>query len=280
MPFQKSEIEYIDDLLGSKLTWRLLRVLVMYPFLSFRLSYLSSRLKTSNKSILRIIRKLTERGLVLGIVGSHERYRINPRMRMTRKIWSIFMSERILRLPKEAIDITLPYFETVKNKTDAFVICECPTLDDAVIFNDRVYVAAVSDRWGIDDISPAPLKLNVSLFTKEQFTKLDNPISQCALLNGIVLRGEDFIFSQLACLKSFPQPYVIDKLDIYSRALSQNGYPDQNIQKRQLEIITNNIHDFETQFDIREDKYAQNTLLDRINYLKTALSKDKHERYI
>lgn len=280
MPYHKVVSQYLDELLGSRLTWRILRVLVMYPFLSFRLSDLASRLQTSNKSILRIIRKLSEKGLVLGTVGRHDRYRINPDIRMARKIWSIFMSERIQRIPQQIIDVIYPYFERIKNKADAFIICEYPLLDDMLIFKDSAYIAIVSDKSSLDDISPVPSGLNINLFTKQKFSRMDDPLVQRALLNGIVLRGEDFVFSLLRSLKSFPQLYIIERLKTYSRALSQNGSLDKELQDRQIEVIEKNIHNFETQLDIREERNNQKQLLDRIDDLQAVVAKNHYGNYL
>lgn len=280
MPHQNSYPEYLDELLGSKLTWRLLRILVMHPFLSFRLTDLAYRLKTSNKSILRIIRKLSEKGLVLGTVGRHDRYRINPDIRMTRKIWSIFMSERIQRIPQQIIDIIFPYFERIKDKTDAFIICEYPSPDGMLIFKDSAHIAIVSDTSSLDDISPIPSGLNINLFTKQRFSHLDNPIAQSALLSGIVLRGEDFVFSLLRSLKSFPHPYIIEKINTYTRALSQAGTLNEELQKQQYELIDKNVHDFETQLDVREERNNQKALLDRIDNLKAVVAKNNYGKHL
>ena len=280
MPYQKVVSQYLDELLGSKLTWRILRILVMHPFLSFRLSDLASRLHTSNKSILRIIRKLSEKDLVLGTVGRHDRYRINPDIRMTRKIWSIFMSERIQRVPQQTVDIIYPYFEKVKDKTDAFIICEYPSPNGMLIFREDAYIAVISDTSSLDDISPIHSGLNINLFTRQRFYRMDDSLAQSALLSGIVLRGEDFVFSLLRSLKSFPQPYIMEKLKIYSRALSQNGSIDKELKDRQIEIIENNIHDFETQLDIREEKNNRKELLDRINDLKAVVANNNYGKYL
>ena len=280
MPYHKVVSQYLDELLGSKLTWRILRILVMHPFLSFRLSDLTSRLQTSNKSVLRIIRKLSEKGLVLGTIGRHDRYRINPDIRMTRKIWSIFMSERIQRVPQQTVDIIYPYFEKVKDKTDAFIICEYPSPNGMLIFREDAYIAVISDTSSLDDISPIHSGLNINLFTRQRFYRMDDSLAQSALLSGIVLRGEDFVFSLLRSLKSFPQPYIMEKLKIYSRALSQNGSIDKELKDRQIEIIENNIHNFETQLDIREERNNQKQLLDRIDDLQAVVAKNHYGNYL
>lgn len=285
MPYQKIDSQYLDELLGSKLTWRLLRVLVMHPFLSFRLTDLASRLKTSNKSILRIIRKLSEKGLVLGAVGKHDRYRINPDIRMTRKIWSIFMSERIQHIPKEIIDVVYPYFERIKDRIEAFIICEYPSPDGMLIFKDTAYkdtayIAIVSDTSSLDDIGPIPSGLNTHLFTKQKFSQLDDPIAQSALLEGIVLHGEDFVFSLLSSLKSFPQLYLIEKTDTYSKALAQADSLTEELQRQQYELIEKNVHDFETQLDIRENRNNQKPLLDRMDNLKAVIAKNSYGKYL
>lgn len=279
MPYQKIDSQYLEELLGSKLTWRLLRILVMHPFLSFRLTDLASRLKTSNKSILRVIRKLSDKGLVLGAVGKHDRYRINPDIRMTRKIWSIFMSERIQRIPQQIIDVIYPYFERIKDKVDAFIICEYLSPDGLLIFRDSGYIAIVSDTFSLHDI-PVPTGLKVFLFTKQKFSQLNDPIAQSALLGGIVLHGEGFIFSILRSLKLFPQLYLIEKMDRYSKALSQANALSEELQKQQYELIEKNVHDFETQLDIRENRNNQKPLLDRMDNLKAVIAKNSYGKYL
>lgn len=280
MPFQESDLEYIDELLGSKLTWRVLRILVMYPFLSFRLTDLASKLKTSNKSILRIIRKLNEKGLTLGAVGRHDRYRINPDVRMTRKIWSIFMSERIRRIPQEIVDAIYPYFERIKYKSDAFIISEYPSPDGMLIFKDKADIVVISDRWSSDDIAPIPYSLNVHLFSKQQFSALNHSLIQNALLSGIVLHGEDFVFSLLKSLRSFPQAYIAEKLDNYSRALSQNSGLDEKLQRRQLELIYKNIHIFESQFGVKDDRSKDRPLSERVEKLRYIVDNKNSLNYV
>lgn len=280
MPYQKSDTECFEELLGSKLIWRLLRVLVMRPTLSFRLTDLVSRLETSNKSVLRVLRKLSAKGLVLGTVGKHERYRINPDIRMTRKIWSIFMSERIMQIDQKRIEIIFPFFERIKNKTEAFIICECPLPKGTSPFEGSASTVIVSDAANLDDIEPIPTGLHVTLFTKQQFCRLDSYISQSALLDGIVLRGEGFVFSLLNSLKSFPQTYIIEKLNACSNALLYNNSLNKELQNQQYEIMDKCIHDFETQFSITAERNNRESFLDRINDIRDVVAKNNNGKYL
>ena len=280
MPRRKLELEYLDDLLGSKMTWRILRVFVMHPFLSFRLTDLASRLQTSNKSILRVIRKLTEKDLVLGAVGSHEKYKINPDMRITRKIWSLFMSERVQRIPEEIMDIVHPYFEKVEGKLDAFIVSEYPSPEGMSIFKDDISVVIVSDALHLNEIKHVPESLDVSFFRKKQFSDVDNPVIRRALLNGVVLKGEEFVFSVLCSLKAFPPAYIAEKLKTYHAALARAKFLSGELQERQRALINKNVHDFETQFGIRERNNAEKSVFDRIDNLKALIAKNNYARYI
>ncbi|MFC1808234.1 hypothetical protein ACFL0T_07735 [Candidatus Omnitrophota bacterium] len=276
---QISDPDYLDELLGSKLTWRLLRVLVMQPFLHFRLSDLASRLKTSNQSILRVVRKLSEKGLVLGTVGHHEKYRINPEIRMTRKIWSIFMSERIQRVPQEAIDIILPYFNMIQGKADAFIICEYPSYERMPIFKDRFSIAVVSDKTDLAHIGPVPSHIDMHLFTKNEFSRLDNTVSQNALFNGVVLQGEEFTFGLLVALTAYPRGYILEKLTIYREALPQIEQLRPELQKHQHDLIDKNIHNFETQLHARDYKNNHKTILERIDRLESTVVSMNSKKY-
>jgi len=280
MAYKRIDSQFLDELLGSRLTWRVLRIMVMHPFLGFHLTDLASRLETSNKSVLRIIRKLIDKGLVLGRVGSHEKYRINPDIRMTRKIWSIFMSERIQRIP-EAIKVSIfPFFEQVKDRTDAFIICEYPSYEGMRIFKDRISIAIASDTLSSKDTAPLSDRLDIHIFPKGEFFDRSNPVIQHAVLSGVVLRGEDFIFSILKSMGSFPHSYISEKIRTYDKVLRQNGIPDEELTRRQLEIIDNNIYIFEAQFDIRDNRDEQKPLLERIDLLKSVVTTNNNGKYL
>jgi len=280
MPYQRIESQYLDELLGSKLTWRVLRVLVMHPFLSFHLSDLAVRLETSNKSILRVMRKLIEQGLVLGRVGSHDLYKINPEMRMARKIWSIFMSERVKRIPEEIMLSIYPYFNKIKDNTDAFIICEYPSSEGMSIFKDSVSLAIVSETPSYFYAETSPSHTNIHAFTKQQFRRQDNPVAQSALLSGIVLRGEDFIFSMLSSLKSFPHSYILGKANVYSNALLQNGTLDKELKERQIELIEDNMHNFEIQLGIKDSRDNGKDLIERMDRLRMVLNNANSAKYV
>jgi predicted nucleotidyltransferase len=200
----------LEDVLGAKVPWRLLRVLLERPYLSFSPTMLATALKTSRASVLRVLRRLMDRSLVLSTDG--QRYRANTEHEMIRRLWSLFILERRMSLQpafKNAIEM---FFKAVEDDVELFIIFGSVARGLATTESD-VDVCVVGQGVEQRRFDFLPYRFEVHTYQRQDLERLADLVILDALLNGIVFKGEEFVCDMLKDLRSFPKEYLLYRLN-------------------------------------------------------------------
>ncbi len=207
---QKSGDFRLEEVLGARVLWRVLRVLLERPFLSFPLTRLAEALRTSRASVLRSIRRLEGASLVIATDG--KLYRANTEQPMVQQLWSLFMLERAWNMQpefKNAVDL---FFKAVEEQVEVFIVFGSVARGLATPRSD-IDVCVVGERAAEKRFDFPPYRFEVHTYDKSGFTALEDLVVLDALLNGIVLKGQAFVFHILKDLRSFPKAYLLYRLN-------------------------------------------------------------------
>jgi len=200
----------LEEVLGARVLWRVLRVLLERPFLSFPLTRLADALQTSRASVLRSIRRLEGASLVIATDG--KLYRANTEQPMVQQLWSLFMLEQAWNMQpefKNAIDL---FFKTVEEQVEVFIVFGSVARGLATPRSD-IDVCVVGEGAAKKRFDFPPYRFEVHTYDKDGFTALEDLVILDALLNGVVLKGQAFVFHILKDLRSFPKAYLLYRLN-------------------------------------------------------------------
>ena len=200
----------LEDVLGAKVPWRLLRVLLERPYLSFSPTTLAATLHTSRASVLRVLRRLMIHSLVLSTNG--QRYRANTEHQMIRRLWSLFMLERRMNLQPSFKNAVEMFFRAVEDEVEVFIVFGSVARGLASAESD-VDVCVVGQGIEGRRFDFLPYRFEVHTYQRQDLENLTDLVVLDALLNGIVLKEEDFVFSILKDLRSFPKTYLLYRLN-------------------------------------------------------------------
>lgn len=203
----------IEKLLGSKVIWKLLRVLLSRPVLGFSLGNLAEELSTSRASISRKLSILESEGLVFPRkIGGQKIYRVNTEKKLIRLVWSILMLERFENIPPKLRSTIELLFQQVKEKVDVFIIFGSVARGMYTPRSD-IDVCVIGEGVREKRFDFLPYRFEIHSYSKDDFRGLTDFVVLDALMNGIVLRGEEFVYDVLKDLKSFPKGYLLYRLD-------------------------------------------------------------------
>lgn len=200
----------LEEVLGARVSWRLFRVLLERPYLSFSPTALAAALGTSRASVLRVLRVLVRHSLVLAMKS--RRYRANIEHAIVQRLWSLFMQERWMNLQppfKNAIEV---FFETVKDKVDVLIVFGSVARGLASPESD-IDICVIGEDVSQYRFDFLPYRFEVHTYQQTDLANLTDLVIFDALLNGIVLKGEDFVFNVLKNLDSFPKVYLLYRLN-------------------------------------------------------------------
>jgi predicted nucleotidyltransferase len=200
----------LEEVLGARVLWRVLRVLLERPFLSFPLTRLAEALHTSRASVLRSIRRLEEASLVITTDG--KLYRANTEQPMVHQLWSLFMLERARNMQPEFKNTIDLFFRVVEEQVEVFIVFGSVARGLATPRSD-IDVCVIGEGAAEKRFDFLPYRFEVHTYDKDGFTALEDLVILDALLNGIVLKGQAFVFHILKDLRSFPKAYLLYRLN-------------------------------------------------------------------
>jgi len=206
--------------LANKNTVRILRLLVMRPYLSFGLSEISAELKISKSNVLRVMNVLVKNLIVIEQKSGRKKvYRINGELELVRDIWHLFMIEMRYNLKPEfrnAIDL---FYNSVKKDVDVFIVfgslahgleTERSDMEDDMKSNIDILIAgkkrAIRRRFDF-----LPYRFELHNYKIEDLEKPRDFLALEAINNGIVYNGE--IFDILKEIRVFPKAYLVYRLE-------------------------------------------------------------------
>lgn len=214
----------LEEVLGAKVPWRLLRVLLERPYLSFSPTALAEALDTSRASVLRVLDRLGEHALIRDLAGG--RYQVNTEHEMTRQLWSLFNLERWINLPppfKNAIDM---FFASVGEAVEVFIVFGSVPKGTATERSD-IDICVVGEEIKERRFDFLPQRFEVHNYQRHELEDLADFVVLDSVLHGIVLKGRYVVFNILKGLRSFPKEYLVYRLkkakQFYRRAAEVEG---------------------------------------------------------
>ena len=214
----------LEGVLGGKVPWRLLRVLLERPYLNFSPTALAEALDTSRASVLRVLETLGEHALIRDLEGG--RYQANTEHELIRQLWSLFNLERRINLQaafKNAIDM---FFSSVRESVEVFIVFGSVSRGMATERSD-IDVCVVGEEIKEHRFDFLPQRFEIHNYQRQELEDVTDFVILDSVLNGIVLKGADFVFDILKDLRAFPKEYLIYRLNkakqFYERAADLEG---------------------------------------------------------
>lgn len=203
----------IEDVLGSKTVWRILRLLVDKPYLGYALSDIAKALKTSTASVLRSIRKLEEEELIVVTkIGGRRIYRANTEQEIIRELWRMFMLEKMRNIQPEYKNAIELLFSKAEKRVEAFIVFGSIARGLAGKESDIDICVVNGEELAKKRFEFLPYRFEIHTHDREGFECLEDFVVLDSLLNGIVFKGADFVFNILKDLRSFPKDYLLYRL--------------------------------------------------------------------
>jgi len=214
----------LEDVLGGKVPWRLLRVLLGRPYLNFSPTALAEALDTSRASVLRVLDNLEEHALTRDLEGG--RYQANTEHELIRQLWALYNLERRINLQpefKNAIDM---FFASVEDAVEVFIVFGSVARGMATERSD-IDVCVVGEEIKEHRFDFLPQRFEIHNYQRQDMEDLADFVVLDSVLNGIVLKGKGFVFDILKGLQAFPKEYLVYRLNkakqFYDRAAELEG---------------------------------------------------------
>lgn len=212
----------IEKILGSKVVWRLLKVLLSRLALGYSPGELAQELNTSRASLSRALSVLQKEGLVVSRkIGGRKIYHVNSEKRLVYLIWPILMLERFENIIPRLRNTIELLFQQVREKVRVFIIFGSVSRG---MYRDGSDIDICVVGKGVREkrFDFLPYRFEVHNYSYEDFKDLSDFVVLDAVMNGIVLKGEEFIYAILKNLKSFPKEYLLYRLDSAKRFITKS----------------------------------------------------------
>lgn len=199
----------LEEVLGTKVPWRVLRILLRRPYLTFTPTALAEGLGTSRASVLRGLKPLVVAGVVRADGG---RYRVNAEQPLAKALWRLFVLERVRNMQPEFGNAVELFFSAVEQQVSVFIVFGSVARGLATAESD-IDIAVVGDGVAERRFDFLPYRFDVHTYTHDQLTQPADFVALDALLNGIPLAGQNFVLDVLKELRFFPRPYLLYRLN-------------------------------------------------------------------
>ncbi len=214
----------LEEILGTKVPWRLLRVLLERPYLNFSPTVLAKALHTSRASVLRVLENLGEYALIRNL--DRGRYQVNTEHEMIQRLWALFMLERRMNLQPAFKNIIEMFFKTVEEKVEIFIVFGSVSRGIATERSD-IDICVIGEPIKEHRFDFLPRRFEVHNYQRQDLKDMTDFVVLDSLLHGIVLKGGDFVYDILKNLQSFPKEYLLYRLNkakqFYQRAEELEG---------------------------------------------------------
>ncbi len=199
----------LEDVIGARVPWRVLRILLRQPYLTFTPTVLAEELGTSRASVLRGLKPLVVAGVVRAGGG---RYRVNAEQPLAKVLWRLFVLERARNMQPEFGNAVALLFSAVEQQVSVFIVFGSVARGLATPKSD-IDIAVVGDGVVERRFDFLPYRFDVHTYTHDQLVQPADFVALDALLNGIPLAGQDFVLEVLKELRFFPRSYLLYRLN-------------------------------------------------------------------
>lgn len=199
----------LEALLGSKVVWGVLRVLLSIPIVQHGPTEIARAMRTSHSSVARALNKLRAAGLCSGRDG---RYRISPEQPIVKYLWLLLQAERYRNLPAELVN----KLELLLAETEGEVCA-------AILFGS--WSRGLADERSDVDVCLLGKGIRSKRFLRQRYSfevhafapnELVEPsrtVVLDALTSGIPIKHAERVYDGAVQLRSFPKSFMLTRLE-------------------------------------------------------------------
>lgn len=198
--------------LATRNTLKVLRHLVLQPYLSWGLTELSLELGISKSNLLRIFKVLRSQNILLEVKSKRKKlYRINSELPLIRNYHQLFMEEKRQNINPEFKNVLDLFYQQIKDEVQLFVLLGSVARGLESPQSDLDILLVPKKPLNIDKYQYLPRRLEVHQYRWEDIEDPVDLVVLEALLHGIVFKGN--VFPIISNLRSFPKAYLIYRLE-------------------------------------------------------------------
>jgi DNA-binding MarR family transcriptional regulator len=201
----------LEDL-AAKNTTKILRHMIMHPYLAWGLSELSSEINVSKSNVFRILKILLENNLIIEYKSGRKKlFRINIELDLIQELWKLYMIEKKYNLPsqfKNAIDLVYNQF---KDEIDVFIVFGSLSQGLSTEKIDMGICIVSPVDLNINRFDFLPYRLEIHQYTWNDLENFTDFVVLDAMINGIVYKGD--IFNLISNMRSFSKDYLLYQLE-------------------------------------------------------------------
>lgn len=202
----------LEDL-ATRNTLKVLRHLILQPYLSWGLTELSLELGVSKSNLLRIFKVLTSHNILLEEKTHRKKlYRINSELPIVKNYYKLFMEEKRQNIAPEFKNVLDLFYQQIKNQVDLFVLMGSVARGLESPHSDLDIIIVPKNTLKLSKYQYLPIRLEVHQYSWEEIVEPVDLVVLEALLYGIVFKGN--VFPILSGLRSFPKSYLIYRLEM------------------------------------------------------------------
>ena len=201
----------LEDL-ATRNTLKVLRHLILQPYLSWGLTELSLELGISKSNLLRIFKVLRSQNILLEVKSKRKKlYRINSELPLIRNYHQLLMEEKRQNINPEFKNVLDLFYQQIKDEVQLFVLLGSVARGLESPQSDLDILLVPKKPLNIDKYQYLPRRLEVHQYRWEDIEDPVDLVVLEALLHGIVFKGN--VFPIISNLRSFPKAYLIYRLE-------------------------------------------------------------------
>lgn len=198
--------------LAAKNTTKILRHMVLHPYLAWGLSELSSEINVSKSNVSRILKVLLENNLIIEYKSGRKKlFRINSELDLVQEMWKLYMIEKKYNLPPQFKNTLDLLYNQLKNEIDVFILFGSVSQGLSTERSDIDICIVAPDDLNINRFDFLPYRFEIHQYTWTDLENFTDFVVLDAMMNGIVYKGD--IFNLISNIRSFPKDYLLYRLE-------------------------------------------------------------------
>jgi predicted nucleotidyltransferase len=205
--------QFCIESLASKTTFKVLRLFIERPYLSFSLSDISRNTHISKSNVSRALNVLGKSGIIrIARGGKRKLFKIDSGKGITKAFSNLLMQERKSNLKsktKNAVDFL---FSEIGDKVEGFILFGSCAYGLETEKSDIDILVLNTKNINISSAEFLPFKFEIHSKTWKEAEQLDDFLVLDAILNGIFFKGSKKLFMIKAGIESFPKEYLLFRM--------------------------------------------------------------------
>jgi predicted nucleotidyltransferase len=207
--------------LATKNTIKILRLMILKPYLSWGLTELSLELSISKSNILRIMLVLTRNNMVLEHKSGRKKvYKVNYQLNINKIFFKLYMEEKRRNITANFGNVVDLFYNQVKDDVNVFILFGSVAQGLATEKSDIDVCVVATERIDVGSFDFLPYRFEVHQYNWDDFENPSDFVVLEALLNGIVYKGD--LLDVIAETTAFSKNYLIYRLEKAKEFLSKS----------------------------------------------------------